>query len=333
MGRIAIVGDQDGLAGRISAALAPSGHVVTVARSVHERRADTDVVVVATSSPAALDAAVAAAEGGSWHLVMAATDPATVRRVCLARDADARAVGRRIVPAAGPSGFTGDLVGAVASDGLLVADEVHVAYALPGAGGPLPRVPAHLRRRLAGRLQEPAIAYVDGRHRDEATGQERRLAWFPRPLGPRHVVGIPAPEPLTLPLGRPGVATVRTYLAMPTWQAEGLQLAAATARWRPARRVLQTVAGWPPRGHPSGTRWGCVAEARRGDDLVRAWAYGSDLVGLAAATLSLTAERVLDDSLPAGVLSAAQLGAPGDLLDELSARSDTRWATRRPDGT
>ncbi|MEX0953294.1 MAG: NAD(P)H-binding protein [Nitriliruptoraceae bacterium] len=239
--------------------------------------------------------------------------------------------GVRVVSAAGFDSMPGDLLARRAGDAAVEPREVHVTYHV---GGPARsrRVSAGTRRSVAEAVGRPSWAFVDGELVDELIAQERRLAWFPRPVGPRHAVGIPGGEPLIVPRYLPTVRTVRTYLAMASWRAEILQALSGATRVAWVRRRVRAHLV-QPRADPStqeraSTRWAVVAEASGARGVARGWAHGHDVYGLSAVTAVLAAERV--GAAEPGLRSPAELGDAGDLLDELARRSDLRWSLVRP---
>ncbi len=260
-------------------------------------------------------------------LVDLRVDPCALRRL-YERDADARAAGVRIVPGASA---IGDLLAAVAARGVVAASDVHVAYAFPRAGGPRVRVAVETRTTMAAALRSSVLALRDGRLAEESPGETRRLAWFPRPVGPRHAAAVPGAEPLTLPRHLDTVRNAGVYVALPTWRAEILQAYGNATRHNLIRRIVDALV---TRGLDdladdvrSATSWGVVAEAADGAAVSRAWAHGRDPYGTAAAL----ALGLLDTSASAapGVLAPAQACEPADLLDALAATTSLRWGATR----
>lgn len=278
-----------------------------------------------------LDAAIAT----GTHYVDSTGEQPFIRWAFAERDTAARDAEVVAVPAAGFDFLPGDLLAAVAAGAVGWPDEVHVAYTVPTSGGLLGNASLGTRRTVAGLLGHPGVAFVRGELVEELPGEARRLAWFPRPVGPRHAAGIPGAEPVTVPRHVDGVQTVRTYLALSTWKAELAQMGANLARFAPVRRA---VTGWLVRG-PEGpsperrelTRWGCVAEAEGRGDVARAWAYGHDVYGLTAVTMVAVGQTILQDGPTPGVRSPAMLTAPDVLLDRLADRCDLRWSVTRPE--
>lgn len=254
------------------------------------------------------------------------------------RDVPARDAGIVAVPAAGFDFLPGDLLAAVAAEAVGWASEVHVAYTVPSSGGLLGNASTGTRRTVATLLGQPGLALVRGELAEERPGEARRLAWFPRPVGPRHAAGIPGGEPITVPRHVGSATTVRSYLALPSWKAELVQMGGSLARWAPARRFMSDVLSRGARGSDGpaperrrATRWGCVAEAGGRGAVARAWAYGHDLYGLTAVTMVATAQTILEASPPPGVRSPAMLAPPADQLDRLADRCDLRWSVARPE--
>jgi short subunit dehydrogenase-like uncharacterized protein len=271
------------------------------------------------------------------HLVDPVGDPGTMRWAFdRERDRVARRAGTTVVLAAGMCAVPGDPLAHLAAHAVTAPTAVHVCYAFPSPGGLLRAASGGTRRAFAELLGEPASSMVDGTLVDELPGESRRLAWFPRPVGPVHAAGVPAPEPLTVPRHVPSVRTVRTYLALSSWRAELLQAAGGIAsreagRRRIARRLTRRR-GAPGPAQRAETRWACVAEAAGDEGVARAWAYGTDPYGTSAVSLVALAESVLDGHADAGVVPPSLVEVPEDLLDRLSARTDLRWSVNRPSG-
>ena len=251
------------------------------------------------------------------------------------RDLPARDAGIVAVPAAGFDFLPGDLLASLAAGAVAWPSEVHVAYTLPSSGRFARRVSAGTRRTISAQLGRPGLAFEHGQLVEEMPFESRRLAWFPRPVGPRHAAGIPGGEALTVPRHVSDLRTVRTYLAVPSWKAEFGQMGANLARWAPARRAIRRVlergnADPSPEARTQ-TRWGCVAEAEGQDGVARAWAYGHDVYGLTAVGMVAVAEEILTSQPLAGVTSPASMSDAGDLLDVIAARCDLRWSVARPE--
>lgn len=278
-----------------------------------------------------LDAAI---ETGT-HYVDCTGEQSFIRWAQSERDVAARDAGVVAVPAAGFEFLPGDVLAAVAAGVVAWPVEVHVAYTIPASGRFVLRASPGTRRTLAALLGSTGLAFERGELVEELPFEARRLAWFPRPVGPRHAAGIPGGEALTVPRHVPDIRTVRTYLAIPSWKAEIGQMGANATRWDPVRRVvrrfLERDASGPSPETRAATRWGCVAEAEGQDGVARAWAYGHDVYRLAAVNMVAVAEAILATQPLAGVRSPAAVTDPRDLLDTVAARTDLRWSVARPE--
>lgn len=302
---------------------------VTAAGAVEDLCDDADVVVSTVGPYVRLGRPVlrAALAAGCHYLDCAAEQP--FLRWAYGTDGEARRAEVTAIPAAAMIGVPGDLLAALAAAELDQPREVHVAY-LIGARGIF--TSRGTRRTAAELLNRDAFAYVDGRYVRERPAEARRLAWFPRPVGPRHAVGYPGSEALMIPRHLAGVRTVRSYLALPAVLGEVMQAMGSLARFaavrRLARRLLTAGPAGPSPALRAATRWGCVAEAAdESGRVARAWAYGRDIYGLTAEILAAAAER-LDDGRdhPRGTLAPAQVLDPAGFLDELASVSDLRWS-------
>lgn len=247
--------------------------------------------------------------------------------------ARALTAGVSVVPGAGFPTMPLDLLAHLAHGAVTGGSQLHLAVTAPSRGGLRAAAGPGARRAMAGLLATPMTALVDGRLQSEPVGEARRLAWFPRPVGPAHAAGIPAVATHTVPR-HTGVTTVRTYLAVSSARAELLQLAGNASRWAPARRRLERwILGG--RGEPTPRRrdevtWATVAETEGVEGVARAWANGRDPAALTAVGLVLLAEAVAGGGAPTGVVAPAEVDDAGDLLDRLAARGDLRWSVSRP---
>lgn len=242
--------------------------------------------------------------------------------------------GAAVVPASGYDFVPGDLLAHLAADAVVEPSEVHVTYAVPSAIGFLRGVTKGTRASIPEVLGSDATALVDGQRRTERPGEERRLAWFPRPVGPQHAANFPGAEPLTVPRHVPGVATVRTYFAMAGWQAELFQFGASMFRHGATRELLTrlfTAGPGASRRAQEETRWACVAESHGANGVARAWANGTDIYGFTAATLVLVAESLADGPPTVGVVAPAEVLQADTALDVLADRVGLRWSVIRPE--
>lgn len=278
--------------------------------------------VQTTGAVRGADAAIRATPAAAWSapLPVPSVAPA-VRQVDAAAPAD--------VSVAGFWGGLGSLLAGIAVDEATAPRAVHVAYGFPGARRLLQRISPTLRQALVRVATDDATARVDGDQVAEPLGEGRRLAWFPRPVGPAHAVAVGGLEHLA----SLGVPTVRTWLAAGSMAAELLQ---AMGRWD----VEQGLGGWLDRraqaggGGPDATgdvRWAVVVEVLDGDgSIVRSWANGTDPVQAAADLLLQAARRVaVQDSGPDPTVLG--LGEPQDQLDALADLRTLRWSVSRPE--
>ncbi|MCC5948126.1 MAG: hypothetical protein JJT89_06685 [Nitriliruptoraceae bacterium] len=293
-------------------------------------------------------------------LVTVAPDQAHLRS--LRAEVTAQADSPVVVPGAGLQPALGLLLAALAADATGDPVDVAVTYALPDDAWPVSGAGPARRRVAARELTDPPEVLEDGTLLVEPLAEHRRLAWFPRPVGPRHAVAIPGTEPQLLADALPSLRTARTYLALPGWRAEWLQFAGNLARWEPTRRRLVARLERPSdrdgEEHARQRRWACVVEARGAAGVARAWAYGRDpeqctaqlaatLVGrLSDHLLGVPSRPVPADADPAraGAVTSArathdrprerlpsQLDRPGAILDEVAAHTGMRWSIARPD--
>jgi hypothetical protein len=309
----AVAGDAD--AAGLAAALAGSDLVVSA------------LPVTGGVAARAVDAAVSAGVA----LVDTTDSQPHLRRLYDEVDAGARRRGSVVVPGVGWRTAVGDLLTAVAAGRVDGPRHVHVAAVVPDRGGVLGTASPGVRAAIRDGLGVPALAFDHGARVEELPGEVRRLAWFPRPFGPHHAVGVPGLEPLSVPRHLPTVRTVRSYLALSTTRAELLQAAANLAQ-RPAvrARLARRLERGPDRTAP-GARWAVVAEvAGAEDELARAWMNGHDHLDASARLVAATVAAVLAGGAPPGVLPPALVTGPRDLLDALTAGSEIRWSVSDP---
>jgi short subunit dehydrogenase-like uncharacterized protein len=266
------------------------------------------------------------------HLVDLGFEQRHVRWVYDQASEAAWEAGVTLVPAGGFQAVVGDLLASVAAGAVGRPEQVHVAYDL---GHGWIRSSPGTTRAVRSLLDQPGLVYEHGAIVTELPAETRRLAWFPRPVGPSHAAAVPGAEALTVPRHLPGIDTVRTYLAMSTWRAEALQALAGAVRWGPVGRRLTTAldrrAETPlDRVAARAQRWACVAEVVGPREVSRAWANGHDVAGVAATAAVLVLEAVLRGHVDVGAVPPSLVAVPSDLLDDLSARTGARWAVARP---
>lgn len=239
-----------------------------------------------------------------------------------------------VVPGAGMATAVADALAVVAGARLVGPDRVDVTLYVPSRRSLLATATPRERGELLDAVLEPMEVLVDGAVAEERVAAARRLAWFPRPVGPHHAAAVPGAHWRTVPRVLPSVGTVRTALALRSSSAELLQAVAGLARFDPVRRAVQRRA--QRGGRTEGTadeRWAVVVEvATPGGRLVRGWAYGHDRHGVTAQVVALLAPRLpllteAGDRRPRGVTEVV----PGEqLLDSLAAHTDLRWSVTGP---
>jgi hypothetical protein len=244
--------------------------------------------------------------------------------------------GARVLGGAGLRWAVGDLLAALAAGPVPAPQEVHVAYTSGGARRHL--TPGQRRAAVAALALEgaagQATALQAGRRVPEPPGGARRLAWFPRPVGPSHAAAVPGGEALTVPRHLASVHTVHTYEAMAGWRAELLQARSSVASTASGRRWLERRLA--RRGGVAGGAttwadepWGCVAEVAGERVLGRAWAYGRDPVGVTAALaveLALRLTATTREQVAGGPTAPSEVADPGAILDTVADRGGLRWS-------
>lgn len=291
---------------------------------------DLAVAAVPVSGGLAQRVAEAAVQAGV-HLVDTVDAQPYLRWAYDDLDVSARAAGVTVVPGTGWRTALGDLLTAVAAGRVDGPRDVHVATVVPDRGGVLGTASAGVRAAIADGLGRTGTAFVRGERAEELPGEQRRLAWFPRPVGPHHAVGVPGLEPISVPHHLATVRNVRSYVALSTGRAELLQAAASLAR-RPGVRawLAARLAVAPDRAAP-GARWAVVAEvAGAEDELARAWMNGRDHLDASARLVAAVAAAVRRGGVASGVRAPALVAAPRELLDALTADSEIRWSVTDP---
>ncbi len=333
---IGLLGAAGVVGGAVTDVLAAQGRAVVPVdlAAPHAALARVEVVVAATGGdlPATRSAIRAAASAGV-HVVDVDREVGSLRWLHETAASEGAVSGVLMVGAAGVRFAVGDLLAALAAGHVADPTDVHVAYT--GGGGRRLPTPGERRAAVAA-LGVPGTALVAHRRVEEHPGEARRLAWFPRPVGPAHAAAVPGGEVYTVPLHLPGLATIRTYEALPGWRAELLQARSNLARTRWGHRMLarrlQRPGGAAGPATRAAQRWGCVAELAGDVELGRAWAYGHDPVATTAAIATELALRLeATGRVPGagGVRAPAQITDPAVLLDAVAERTDLRWSRAR----
>lgn len=316
-------------------ALAGAGHEVreltpaddaTLAASL----AGHDLAVGATRGEASASLRRAAVLAGV-PLVDTDADLAGVRAARDELDVAAREAGVALMVGVSWRTVLGDLLTAVAARHLVQVDEVHVAYTVPDRGGVSMAATADGRAGLAAHLPGPTVARVRHGSVEERLAEHRRLAWFPRPLGPHHAASAPGLEPLWVP-AHLDVGTVRTYVAASSLRAELLQAAGNLAAWGPTADRVRRWLGRPGVPMTERTRWACVAEVAQGGAPVRGWANGRDPAGVTAAAVVTLGRALVEGDVGGGVLAPAQVADAEATLDAIAVAADLRWSVVVPEG-
>ena len=242
-----------------------------------------------------------------------------------------------VAPGVGFASAVGDALAVVAAGRLTDPVRVDVTTWVPTRRSLLSGATPRERADLLRAVREPMTVLEDGRPRRERIAEARRLAWFPRPVGPHHAAGVPGSHERTLPRVLPTVRTVRTGLALRSSSAEVVQGLGNLSRWEAGRRLVDRLAARPgPDRGTEGERWALVVEVAAEDGtLVRAWAYGHDrhdLTARLAARLG-TSLATADAARPGHAVGAVELQDPEVLLDGLAAATDLRWSVSEPAAT
>lgn len=221
-----------------------------------------------------------------------------------------------------PAGL-GWLLALRAADRLDTATHVRVTSFV---AGPRNRWDHATRQQVAQAVREGATAVVDGHRVHERIAERRWLAWFPRPVGPRHAINVGGPVVDAL-AGLPGLRLARAHLVTRSWQAELVQAVAAPARTGPGARLLDD---WVERGRAvsdADVRWACVVEVTADEaSLVRAWAHGWGPTATSAVLGQVTDGR-------AGGHAGTPAAEARTALDDLAAATGARWSVSGPDST
>lgn len=264
------------------------------------------------------------------------------------------------LPAFGFDFVPGQLAAGVAAQRCRDPSMAHVAYAVGRSAPRSSRTSRGTRTTVASMLGTAGLARVDGALVEQKLAQARRLAWFPRPVGPRQVASVPAVEALLLDQTVPTLTDIATYFAATGRQAEFMQAASWLSRFSPVRSLIArrlARANDPTPQAREATRWSVVAEVGHaaGDPdphdrtgpagAIRSWVTGTDPYGFTAHAVALavdllkggeqrsgdvaSAVALADSELPlraiAGVVGPLSLASPEHILDDLARRCGLRW--------
>lgn len=244
------------------------------------------------------------------------------------------AAGVCAVPAAGYDYVPGDLLASLALQKTAKPTAVHITYFVRGRGGPMAATSRGTRKSIIRMLTEPTLVLDAGEVREEGFGETRRLAYFPRPVGPRHAVALPGTEMFSVARGFADVSTIRTYLAMPSWMAEVAQASSLLGRFTSTRSALTRLATGLPEPSERARRavqFAVVAEAHGDDGVVRAWMTGHDVYGFTAHAMTTIAGRLAAGPAHLGVQGPSMVSDAESTADELSKVADIRWGVIAPE--
>ncbi len=242
-----------------------------------------------------------------------------------------------VLPGAGFASVVGDALVVTASQRVVGPTRADVTLYVPSRRSLLAGATPRERAELLEAVLAPMTILLDGRVVEERIAEDRRLAWFPRPVGPHHAAAVPGTHWRTLPRVVPTLETVRTALALRSSSAEVLQALGNAARFDRLADMVRGRAARP--GGDRGTveeRWAMVVEvASPGGATVRAWAYGHDRHALTADAVALLAPRVAtaDASQLAVPVGPTEVMSAEPLLDALAASTDLRWSVTEVDHT
>lgn len=235
-----------------------------------------------------------------------------------------------VVPGAGFVSVVGDALAVMAGQRLVEPSRADITVYVPSRRSLLTAATPRERTALLEALVAPMSVLVEGQVVDERIAEDRRLAWFPRPVGPHHAAAVPGPHWRTLPRVIPTLRTVRTALALRSSTAEVLQGVGNAARMDWVADRVRARAARPGRDRgTAGERWAIVVEvATAGGRMARGWAYGHDRHGVTAESAAQLARHVAtaDASAPALPVGPTEIMAAEPLLDALAARTDLRWS-------
>jgi hypothetical protein len=297
---------------------------------------------VSTAPPTVRVAALEAALRAGVPVVTSTLSPEVLAWARAEGDRLARAHGTVLLAGVASTGIVGGWLAPLAAARTAPTRDVHVTYALPDRGGVRRSITPGLRAELPALVASAAPVLERGELTDEPLAGRRRLAWFPRPVGPAHAATLASVEPVTLPTVLPELETAHSYLAMSSWRAELLQAAAnaSRTRWLGPRVARRLGRPRPASGGTTRDRWACVAEADGAQGIVRAWAYGRDPVGTGTAALAeLVTHLVAGTGRPPGAAAGGHAGGhvgvaavadPRTALDGVARRTDLRWSVTDP---
>jgi short subunit dehydrogenase-like uncharacterized protein len=293
--------------------------------------------VIACAGPFQLhgEPVLAAALDAKSHYLDTTGEQPFMRLVFDRYGSKAETAGVVAVPAMGFDYAPGDMIAALAAEGMESLDELIVAYSVGGweAIGPRATRGTALSALeiLAGGLYE----WTDGELRTASGGLGRGTFDFPPPIGRQRVLRYPAGENLTVPRHL-DVARLRTVITAATMMphprlaiAAPLMMAPLQAAARtPLRRALRAAVRRLPEGPREDVRrrakFTVVAEAVQGTRRRRGVVAGSDVYGTTARTIVEGALRCADPAYDrSGALAPSQAFDPREFLRALGSSGIT----------
>lgn len=269
-----------------------------------------------------LEAAIASGA----HYVDTTGEQSFMRRVFERHGTAAERAGVAAVPAMGFDYAPGDMIAALAAEGMKAVDEVVLAYATRGFGASRGTM-----RTALGQIGGDDVEWRDGELRPAERGLSRGEFDFPPPIGRQRMVRYPAGEHITVPRHVP-TRRVRTMLAAATVApharlARLVPVAMTPVQWlarTPARRLAEAVVSRFPEGPSTEDRrrprFTVVCDVRAGSRARRGVVRGRDVYGLTARSTVEAALRLgAPDYDRAGVLAPSEAFEPRDFLGALAA--------------
>ena len=270
------------------------------------------------------ETAIRAALEAGCHYVDSSGEAAWVTTLVERWDAEARAAGVVVAPCLAFDEVPADVAATLATEGLPGA-ELTITYALPSFASP------GTVRSSVRVLTSAGAWWRRGAWVRIGTGELRRWAPLPPPLGPRPSFSAHMAEARLAPLHL-DVSGVSTYLTTSSVRLRAVRLllpaARAAARTRAGRAILERalLAASRRADHARApeARWTVLAEASAGDRRRAVVTSGRDVYGLSAELLAAGALR-LAQTAPGGGGVRAPVAAAGleTLQRELAARGAT----------
>lgn len=221
-------------------------------------------------------------------------------------DEAARKAGSALAPAMGFDEVPGDVVCAMAAEGMERPD-VTVTYAVGRSGS------AGTVRSAIGIVGSTGPWIEKGRERRIRAGEERRWAPLPPPVGPSHTCSFPFALSRLAPLHL-DPDSFRTFIKTSTLEAHALRLGAPMFKafdLPPFARLLDLIKTKLPEGptadQRADQRWMLLAEASSRGRRRNVVATGTDVYGLTARTLAAAAAAMTAAGYQrAGLMSPVQ---------------------------